>query len=331
MGAACLSLDGHVRAVVTALDQHYGRNNSGSAVGGVAASAPAAAAAVAAAAAAAKAASTTISASNFANSSVDAADADAFRWTGLYDDAAAAAAAAGPRLVRSTSLQSSGSSSLEAAISGEADPAWGGRYVHAQAKLYVVIHSIDGECLQSPEAQRALAWLADCASVSILASFDKVNTPLLWGNDELSKFRWAFLHVPTYTDYEIRSDFALYAGTKGPAGHGHALEYILSSLTNDHRQLVGILAADALHRLAKRAADGDGHAGSAASRGIPFEELLSITAKKLIAQNKERLTTLLKELEDHRLLTVTGDARRQQVVVMQLPVEQMQKIRESGI
>jgi len=49
--------------------------------------------------------------------------------------------------------------------------------------------------------------------------------------------------------------------------------------------------------------------------------------KKLIAPNKERLTTLLKELEDHRLLTLTGDARRtQQVVVMQLAVEQMQKV-----
>jgi hypothetical protein len=66
-------------------------------------------------------------------------------------------------------------------------------------------------------------------------------------------------------------------------------------------------------------------------RGISFEELLQVTSKKLVASTKERLNTLLKELEDHRLLTITGDARRQQLVVMQLSVEQMIKIIEAKL
>jgi len=275
----------------------------------------------------------------------------------LYDDAAtsnAANLATAPalRVVRSITSSSLSSSSAmnsalntsEAAMSicGEADPAWGGRYVHAQAKLYLLIHSIDGEGLQDPEAQRILARLAECSSVSIMATFDKVNTPLLWGSDELARFRWVHLHVPTYQDHVVRSDFALFSGSKGPVGQGLALEYILSSLSKDHTQLVGILASDALQRSAARSAAAqseDGNEGAAPSapnnsmlqRGISFEELLQVTSKKLVASTKERLNTLLKELEDHRLLSITGDARRQQLVVMQLSVEQMIKIIEAKL
>jgi len=351
--SAHLSLDSYVLGVVAALDTHYGRESSLVAgvgcgfLGGPGVSGK-----------------TTGSEKTHQQyppppplKAPPNPSSSSFSWSGLYDNADAFShvpnsssqtgahsssgflgLAQGARLVRSSSH------SLEVAMSssvGEADPAWGGRYVHAQAKLYVLVHSIDGECLQSPESQRVLARLAECSSVSLLATFDKVNTPLLWGNEELSRFRWVFVHVPTYEDYEIQPDFALFAGTKGTVGQGHALEYILSSLTNDHRQLVGILAADALQRVAARsaaaaaAAAGAGGGGqprepARGSNGIQFDELLQTTARKLIAPNKERLSVLLKELEDHRLLTVTGDGRRGQIVVMQLSVDQLVKIKDAG-
>lgn len=316
IGAACLNLESYVCAVTSALDILYCRDRDGSAAASVV-TAPAA----------------KIEArSNLVEVHTEAALGHSdFTWIGHYNELEKTGDVRGSRLARNASLHSA--SSL--GISGEADPSWGGRYAHAQAKLYLIVHSIDGDCLQSIESQRILARLADCASVSIIATSDKVNAPLLWGHEELARFRWTFVHVPTYVDYDLRADFALFAGTKGPGSQGHALEYILASLTNDHRQLVGVLAADALSRLAKKAADTNDISAASSSnlahRGIPFDELLPITVRKLIANTKERLTTLLKELEDHRLLSLTGDSRRQQFVIMQLPVEQLQRIKDSGI
>ena len=94
-------------------------------------------------------------------------------------------------------------------------------------------------------------------------------------------------------------------------------------------------------RTAKRAAEAEAHAeggagavagaGTGTARGIPFDELFEETKKKLIASSKERLTTLLKELEDHRLLVMQGERRQgQQMVIMQLTQEQLQRIISAG-
>ena len=326
LGAACQSVDSHVSAVVAALDSHYGR---------VAASSSSS---LHAASASASSATTSAAAASALTAGAAQATEGGFSWTSHYDhsalDAGEAPHARGARGAAAGPLaQPTGQGT------GEADPSWGGRYAHAQAKLYIVVHSIDGDCLQSPESQRALSRLAQCASVSIVATFDKVNTPLLWSHDELSRFRWVFLHVPTYESHVIRHDFALHSNTKGPTGQGHALEYILSSLANDHRALCAYLAADALSRTARRAAEAEAHAeggagagaGAGTTRGIPFDELFEETKKKLIASSKERLTTLLKELEDHRLLVVQGERRNgQQMVIMQLTQEQLQRIISAG-
>lgn len=47
----------------------------------------------------------------------------------------------------------------------------------------VVLHSIDGPGLQSAEGQALLAELCHAGNVRFVASFDDVDTPLLWDRE----------------------------------------------------------------------------------------------------------------------------------------------------
>ena len=55
--------------------------------------------------------------------------------------------------------------------------------------------------LRSREAQALLSRLAACPCISLLASFDHVNTPLLWDAACLASFNWLHFDVTSYQPY----------------------------------------------------------------------------------------------------------------------------------
>ena len=240
------------------------------------------------------------------------ARSDSFRW----DDASYNETQ--PRMSRFSSVSS------KLSLDGDADPSWGGRFTHAKAKLYVVVHSIDGDCLQQEMSQRILAALAECPSVSVIATCDKVNAPLLWSNDLLAKFRWCFQHVPTFASYPIRANFALLSGQKGgPVPHSQGLEYILGSLTTRHKELLEILAKE---KLKGGTSDSKGGGEEVHSKSTTYEELLTLSIKAMIVQTSNQLATFLKELEDHRLVSVTTDSAKTKVVDIKLSRDTLEKL-----
>jgi len=223
------------------------------------------------------------------------------------------------------------------------DPSWGGRFTHAKAKLYILVHAIDGEALQSKDTQSVLATLAECPSISLVATCDKVNAPLLWSNDLLTQFRWSFQHTPTYESYPVPSRFAMLKGQKGMVSHNQGLEYILGSLTNRHKELLTLLAKERLRSITAAqaqaqdeeqktggtgwtaAAAGAG-AGTAHTKGMGFDELLAATSKAMIVQQSNALNTYLKELEDHRLVSVSTDSHKKKYVLIMLQHETLLKL-----
>lgn len=201
------------------------------------------------------------------------------------------------------------SSALDA---GDADPSWGGRFTHAKAKLYIAVHSIDGETLQNMEAQRVLASLAECPSVSVIATCDSVNTTLLWSSDMQTKFRWSFQHVPTFESYALPANFALLSSKKGAVPQERALEYILGSLTNRHKELLALLAQEKV----KETNSSNGGGSTGASKGISLDDLFALASKGMIVTNSSQLNSYLKELEDHRLVNVVANAAKKKCVVL---------------
>lgn len=55
--------------------------------------------------------------------------------------------------------------------------------------------------LRSREAQSLLSRLAACPCISLLASFEHVNTPLLWDATCLAAFNWLHFDVTSYQPY----------------------------------------------------------------------------------------------------------------------------------
>lgn len=215
-----------------------------------------------------------------------------------------------------------------------ADPKWGGRYSHAQAKLYIVVRSIDGESLQSEESQMCLSLLAACSSVSMIATAESLNTPVMWSPQLLSKFRWANYHVPTYESYafnptEVNS---LGGGSKEFPGGARALEYIFKSLTKRHEELVSMLAKDAIKqcetdKIASSSMINESESGSTASyRGMNIEELLVETSRSVVARSMPELNTLLQELIDHKIVNKAFDSQRKLFVWITLPLHTLRKL-----
>jgi Origin recognition complex subunit 2 len=213
-----------------------------------------------------------------------------------------------------------------------ADPKWGGRYSHAQSKLYIIVNNIDGESLQSDESQTCLALLAACSSVSIIANAESLNAPVMWSPQTLSMYRWANYHVPTYLSYafdatEVNS---LGGGSKEFPGGTKALEYIFKSLTKRHEELVSMLAKDAIKqydtiKVGSSSSTADSNTLNT-YRGINIEELLIETSRSVVARSMPELNTLLQELIDHKIVSKVYDSQRKLFVWITLPPHTLRKL-----
>lgn len=199
--------------------------------------------------------------------------------------------------------------------SGLPDTNWGGRYAHALPKLYIVVNAIDGIALQSAESQRALAALAECPAVSLVASADKLNAPLLWSNKMLDQYRWYYVHTATYESHALSPDFALLHNSKGTTHiQASALETILNSLTPRHKEIFTLLAKESLRE------------GQDNARGVPFDQLLERSMKAMLVTTSVGLNNYLKEFADHKVILKSTDANKKEWVRITLPrttIEQM--------
>lgn len=55
-------------------------------------------------------------------------------------------------------------------------------HLHIPARAFLLIHNIDGPALRTPQAQSVLSLLASIPQLSIVASIDHINAPMLWDN-----------------------------------------------------------------------------------------------------------------------------------------------------
>jgi Origin recognition complex subunit 2 len=235
-------------------------------------------------------------------------------------------------LVQKRPIMSAGTRNDGTSGSRVADPKWGGRYSHAQSKLYIIVNSIDGESLQSDESQTCLALLAACSSVSIIANAESLNAPVMWSPQTLSMYRWANYHVPTYLSYafdatEVNS---LGGGSKEFPGGTKALEYIFKSLTKRHEELVSMLAKDAIKqydtiKVGSSSSTADSNTLNT-YRGINIEELLIETSRSVVARSMPELNTLLQELIDHKIVSKVYDSQRKLFVWITLPPHTLRKL-----
>jgi origin recognition complex subunit 2 len=196
-------------------------------------------------------------------------------------------------------------SSLSAARSHEAEAS------KSLRPLCLVVHNL--EQLPVPH-QAALASLAaKAARLYIVASVDSIWAHLAWSPSVSRDFNFCHLRVHTHELYEAEAAARYTGGLPAWAdpvadkrrGPKVAFALVLRSLTNNHGELVQVIAE---HQLEK-----------GGRTGISMPALLTITSERMIAKQLPKLRGLLTELKDHEIVVERNNGEGD--VLYQLPCD----------
>lgn len=196
--------------------------------------------------------------------------------------------------------------------------------------LYMIIHNIDAPGMKAPKSLSALSLLASCPGIHIIATFDHVNTPLLFsatlanaaphkpsdGEIPASRgFNWIYHSVATFDDYDVELSYARLSSraalgqSTGTISEEGALQ-ILHSVPPMAARLLKLI-------LLKQLDNGDGPlmgvGGAAPAYALDVDLVQKAARDKFIAREEERFNALLGEFKDHGLVvTAELDAEGRQ-------------------
>ncbi len=212
------------------------------------------------------------------------------------------------------------------------------RYSNAVSRLYIIVNSIEAEGLAGPSAsksQEALSILAACPAVSLIASCDNLNCPLLWSTETSSKFNWLYINVPTFEPYcrihEGSSIELLLSGSgiSSSTNYKNTNTYY-KGMTARQKDILKELIQESLKQ--KDAKKPAGKAGSSKKQifGVYKPDLFTLCSQKLIVSNINELNKSLKELTEQKIVSTIayaaeeGKAARGDFVSLLMSVEDME-------
>lgn len=163
------------------------------------------------------------------------------------------------------------------------------------SRVYVLVHNIDGRQLRRGDAQAALAALAAVPGVHLVATADHVRATLLWDVRALARFQWASVDATTFAPYARELAFEAPVVGDGDEGRAKGIQYVLRSLTPNHRDILAVLAEQQL-----AAGEGGG--------GVAFREFFAACQDRMLVTSDVGFRAHLTELLDHDLVTATRAA-----------------------
>ena len=216
-----------------------------------------------------------------------------------------------------------------ASSSHNVNPEWGGRYAHAQGRLFIILHDIGADSVASPLSQESLSLLAACPSVSIIATADHLNAPLLWTATQLARFRWTYAHCPSYQICDITSKKCVFMAEKSilaDDSESSAVDHVLASVTARHKEifamLCGMIVGSEVLQPSKSVSKAMTSVAKGKSNSVSVAELASKCKNKMLCRSKNDLLSTLNEFVDHKLLTVHT---KEDYVVLHLSMEQIRR------
>ncbi|KAI5790119.1 origin recognition complex subunit 2-domain-containing protein [Geopyxis carbonaria] len=199
----------------------------------------------------------------------------------------------------------------------------------ATPRTHVVMHNIDGESVRGERAQALIARLAAHPKIALVASMDHIRAPLLWDAARASQLNFLHHDCTTFEPYsaEIPADevLALVDGG-GRAGGTKGVRYVLASLPANAKRLFKVLVS---HQLQAMAEDpGRGGRSSGEEHGIEYRVLYQRAASDFICSNDVAFRTLLKEFQDHQMVSSKKDGSGTEVLWAPFRKEDLEGILE---
>ncbi|KAJ2230566.1 Origin recognition complex subunit 2 [Coemansia sp. RSA 485] len=167
-------------------------------------------------------------------------------------------------------------------------------------RMYIVVHNIDGPCLRKHQA--ALAVLASCKNIHLMASIDHIEAPLIWDSSTTTRFNWAWHDLTTFEPYTVETSYENY-GTEtteiGPRGVLH----VLASLTENAKNIFRILAE---YQITESVMDGDA-AGAQKKTGakapeMPYNGYFAACRDQFLVSSEMTFRSQLTEFRDHKVI-----------------------------
>jgi origin recognition complex subunit 2 len=156
--------------------------------------------------------------------------------------------------------------------------------------LFIILHNIDGIGLRTKYHQDMLSQLITSTNIRIIASFDHMDTPIIWNRSLILKYRWIYYYIPTYENYlhELRH-MTIRSKTIGKnkttlGGTFQALKQLPSAKMKTLSLLIEFTNT-------KKYKD-----------GITFESLLSLCRANWILSRTDTLKNIIQELLDQDIV-----------------------------
>ena len=180
---------------------------------------------------------------------------------------------------------------------------------HLSEPLALLVHSLDSPILRLPKNQQILSTLASNKYITLIASVDHINAPLLFDSLKASRYNFLWHDCTTFIPYRTELSFEettfLSGGTSATAAVGGlaGIKAVLNNLTSNARSLYLLL----LQYQLPLHPEGNDPAGQ--DQGITFPQLRQLVAKKILPlANPTTLRGALGEFFDHGLV-VRNDGR----------------------
>ncbi|ETO11399.1 hypothetical protein RFI_25978 [Reticulomyxa filosa] len=161
-------------------------------------------------------------------------------------------------------------------------------------RYYLCINNIDGKPLRDPKCQVILSTLASSSFIHLIASWDHINTMLLWDRTLLSRFHWLHHEISTFehfaTETAVEFDTPTINGTDEKRARG--IRHVLDSLTPIHYDILLQLAEAQLSQKQ-----------TGFPQGLSYLEWFQMCFQQLLVVNEVKFRQLTVELLDHYAVT----------------------------
>ncbi|KAK9314054.1 origin recognition complex subunit 2-domain-containing protein [Lipomyces starkeyi] len=214
-------------------------------------------------------------------------------------------------------------------------------YATYKPKLVLLIHNIDGEAFRNDKSQSALSRLTAHNQVSLVATVDHINAPMLWDSAKLSSFKFIWHDATTFASYTAETSFFdpltlgggggrnVNGGNAGPGNVG--IRYVLESLTSNARGLYRVLISHQLQAVEDDNGETQDGRNDSSRFGVEFKTLYQRCSEEFIVTNELNFRTMLTEFYEHEMLVSTKDLVGTEVIYAPFNQEVLERLLEDDI
>ncbi|RPA87229.1 ORC2-domain-containing protein [Ascobolus immersus RN42] len=193
-------------------------------------------------------------------------------------------------------------------------------------QILLLVHALDSDALRPIRVQSVLSQLAHHPQISLLATTNHIRAPLLWDSATLTLYNFLFHHTTTFINYSPAEcaaiEESLDMGRGGRVGGTRGVRFVLASLPSNAKLLYKMLIESQLESMS-----GD-MANTETEGGLDYKVLYQRAVEAFVCSNDMAFRSLLKEFQDHQMVTTKKDVGGNEILCAPFEKEQLESILE---